>query len=59
LLTRYEGVKQIFVAPKELQVPQDVISMLEECSVDFEVSTNLKDAVKKSDAVYMTRIQDE
>lgn len=59
LLTRYEGVKQIFVAPKELQVPQDVISMLEKCSVDFEVSTNLKDAVKKSDAVYMTRIQDE
>ena len=59
LLTRYEGVKQIFVAPKELQVPQDVMSMLEECSVDFEVSTNLKDAVKKSDAVYMTRIQDE
>ena len=59
LLTRYEGVKQIFVAPKELQVPQDVISMLEECSVDYEVSTNLKDAVKKSDAVYMTRIQDE
>ncbi|MBS7286432.1 MAG: aspartate carbamoyltransferase [Kiritimatiellae bacterium] len=59
LLTRFKSVKQIFVAPDELQVPSDVTATLEENSVEFEISSDLKDAVKKADAVYMTRIQDE
>ena len=59
LLTNFRDVKQIFVAPKELQVPDDVIAVLKEKGVAFEVTDSLKDAVKVSDAVYMTRIQDE
>ena len=59
LLTNFRNVKQIFVAPQELQVPADVVMILAKKGVDFEVCDNLRDAVKVADAVYMTRIQDE
>ncbi len=59
LLTNFKNVRQIFVAPQELQVPADVVMTLAKKGVDFEVSEDLRRAVKESDAVYMTRIQDE
>ncbi len=59
LLTNFRGVKQVFVAPPELQVPDDVVAVLREKGVDYEVGGSLRDAVAASDAVYMTRIQDE
>ncbi len=59
LLTDFTDVKQVFVAPKELQVPQDVIGILEAKGVRYEISDDLRAATKASDAVYMTRIQDE
>ncbi len=59
LLTDFNNIKQIFVAPKELQVPRDVIEILEKKGVPYEISDDLKAATQVSDAVYMTRIQDE
>ena len=59
LLTNFRGVRQIFVAPQELQVPADVVMILAKKGIDFEVMSDLRSAVKTSDAVYMTRIQDE
>jgi aspartate carbamoyltransferase catalytic subunit len=59
LLTRFSNVKQIFVAPDELQVPNDVIEVLKSCGVEYMLSNDLKGAVPQADAVYMTRIQDE
>ena len=59
LLTNFRDVKQIFVAPDELQVPGDVTAILREKGVKYEVAGDLKAAVKVADAVYMTRIQDE
>lgn len=59
LLTNFKNVRQIFVAPQELQVPADVVMVLAKKGVEFEVTDNLQEAVKVSDAVYMTRIQDE
>ena len=59
LLTNFKDVKQVFVAPQELQVPADVVMILAKKGIDFEVCDNLRDAVKVADAVYMTRIQDE
>lgn len=59
LLTNFSNVRQIFVAPPELQVPADVVMTLAKKGVSFEVMDNLKEAIKQSDAVYMTRIQDE
>jgi len=59
LLTHFPGIRQIFVAPEQLQVPQDVLDILKEKGVSYAVSSNLREAVSLSDAVYMTRIQDE
>ncbi len=59
LLTNFRDVKQIFVAPQELQVPADVVMILAKKGIDFEVTDDLKAATRVSDAVYMTRIQDE
>ncbi|MBR4603229.1 MAG: aspartate carbamoyltransferase [Kiritimatiellae bacterium] len=59
LLTNFNGIKQVFVAPPDLQVPADVVMNLAKKGVDFEVTDDLRAAVRVSDAVYMTRIQDE
>ncbi len=59
LLTNFRDVKQIFVAPDALQVPDDVIAILKEKGVKYEIGGDLKAATQVSDAVYMTRIQDE
>ena len=59
LLTNFKNVRQIFVAPQELQVPADVVMILAKKGIEFEVTSDLKAATKMSDAVYMTRIQDE
>jgi aspartate carbamoyltransferase catalytic subunit len=59
LLTEFTGVKQIFVAPKELQISDDVTAMLDAKGVKYEISGDLKAATAEADAVYMTRIQDE
>lgn len=59
LLTNFKDVKQIFVAPPALRVPDDVVASLEAKGVSYEITEDLKAAVKVADAVYMTRIQDE
>lgn len=59
LLTNFPNIRQIFVAPQQLQVPDDVLAILKAKQVEFAVSDNLKEATSLSDAVYMTRIQDE
>ena len=59
LLTNFNDVKQVFVAPKELQVPDDVVAILKKKGVRYEIGDDLRAAVKVADAVYMTRIQDE
>ena len=59
LLTNFKDIHQVFVAPKELQVPDDVVAILKAKGVRYEISDDLKAAVRIADAVYMTRIQDE
>jgi len=59
LLTNFKDVKQVFVAPPELHVPEDVVAVLAAKGVRHEVRESLRDAVPDADAVYMTRIQDE
>ena len=59
LLTNFSDVRQIFVAPPELHVPDDVIAVLEAKGAKHEVRSSLREAVPEADAVYMTRIQDE
>ena len=59
LLTDFNDVKQVFVAPAELQVPGDVIETLKAKGVEYTLCDDLREAVSEADAVYMTRIQDE
>jgi aspartate carbamoyltransferase catalytic subunit len=59
LLRNYTGVKLYFVAPKELQMAEDLKGYLQEQEVAFEERDNLKEVITAVDAVYMTRIQDE
>ena len=59
LLTNFSGVRQVFVAPRELHVPDDVIATLKDKGVEYALCDDLREAVKEADAVYMTRIQDE
>lgn len=59
LLTNFKGVRQVFVAPPELHVPDDVIATLKKKGVEYKQLNDLREAVKEADAVYMTRIQDE
>ena len=59
LLTNFPHVRQVFVAPPQLQGPTDVLEILKAKGVEYAVSDNLREAVSLSDAVYMTRIQDE
>lgn len=59
LLTNFPGIRQVFVAPDQLQVPADVTDILAAKGVRWAKSDNLREAVTVSDAVYMTRIQDE
>jgi aspartate carbamoyltransferase catalytic subunit len=59
LLTRYNDVKQCFVAPKQLQIGEDVLTMLKVAGVKYEVSEDFEAAIPTADAIYMTRVQDE
>ena len=59
LLTRFSDVRQIFVAPRELQIKDDILEMLRRRCVTYEVSHDLRRWLPEADAVYMTRIQDE
>jgi aspartate carbamoyltransferase catalytic subunit len=59
LLKQYEGLKFYFVAPKELQVKQDILDQLDHAGVPYEVTADFGKVIPEVDAIYMTRIQDE
>lgn len=59
LLTNYPNIRQIFVAPEQLQICPDVAMELQRRKTVFELSDDLRTKLPEADAVYMTRIQDE
>jgi len=59
LLKNYDGVKIYFVAPRKLQMGQDLKDYLIENDVNFEEHENFEEIIPLADAIYMTRIQDE
>lgn len=59
LLTNYEGIRHIFVAPEPLQIGQDILDMLKARGSEYIVSDDMHRFLPEADAVYMTRIQDE
>ncbi|MDD5678282.1 MAG: aspartate carbamoyltransferase [Kiritimatiellae bacterium] len=59
LLTRYQGVKQYFIAPPPLQIKDDILDILRAAGIEFEVGSDFEKVIPVADAIYMTRIQDE
>ena len=59
LLTNYRDVRMLFVAPKELQIGDDILALLSRAGVKFELMCDFDKAIPMADAIYMTRIQDE
>ncbi len=59
LLTRFENVKQYFVAPDFLQIDSGVLSVLDRLGISYELVDDIHKVLPEVDAVYLTRLQDE
>jgi aspartate carbamoyltransferase catalytic subunit len=59
LLSQYPGVRFIFVAPQVVQVGTDIIARLDERSVPYMLTDNLREVIGDVDVVYQTRVQRE
>lgn len=58
-LVRYEGIKFIFISPRELMVPDYVTDMLKDRNIPCEEVIRLEEIMPKLDLLYMTRVQKE
>jgi aspartate carbamoyltransferase catalytic subunit len=59
LLCRYPGVRLLFVAPDPLQIKEDILEYVRRQNITYELTGSLPEILAQSDAVYMTRLQDE
>ena len=59
LLGLYPKIRQVFVAPPELQMENDLLDYLRATNVAFECIESLDDVLSEADAFYIMRIQDE
>ena len=59
LLTKFNGIKEYFVAPRELQIGEDILLYLEQHGVSYELTDDFESILPEVDVVYMTRLQDE
>ena len=59
LLTRYPGVRMLFIAPDELQIGDDIVRYIRRYGVQHDLRICLGPSVAECDAIYMTRMQDE
>lgn len=59
-MSRYEGVRFVFISPKELSIPDYLISeVVEPAGVPHKSLTSLEEAMPELDILYMTRVQKE
>lgn len=58
-LVRYEGIKFVFISPRELMVPDYITDMLKEKNIPYEEVIRLENIMSKLDMLYMTRVQKE
>ena len=60
LLTLYKNVNIVYVSPKDYRIEDDLRNHLNTCDqLSFTETDNFMEAVTQSDAIYMTRLQDE
>ncbi|MFI3248316.1 MAG: aspartate carbamoyltransferase [Rikenellaceae bacterium] len=59
-LARYEGIKVILIAPKELQLPEYMLEDLSRNStIEFREVATMEEVISELDILYMTRVQKE
>lgn len=58
-LTRYEGIRFVFISPEELKVPDYITDMLKEKNVPYKEVMHLEEVMPTLDLLYMTRVQKE
>lgn len=58
-LSKFENQKFYFVAPNEIQIPKEILNMLDEKNIEYKLVNDYKDILDKIDVFYMTRIQKE
>lgn len=58
-LTRYSGIRFIFISPEELRVPDYITDMLKEKKIPYEEVVRLDNVMPQLDMLYMTRVQKE
>lgn len=59
LLCEYEDIDIIYVSPKDFEIEKDLKDFLNSKGLRFQETQDFKSAIASSDAIYMTRIQDE
>lgn len=58
-LTRYEGIRFVFISPEELVIPDYLRERLEKLGTDFTEVRTMDEAMSELDVLYMTRVQQE
>lgn len=59
-MCRHKGIKFVLIAPKELQVPDYIISdVLEPSGAEYQLVETMEEVMSSLDVLYMTRIQRE
>lgn len=58
-MSRYSGVKFVFISPDELKIPDWVAKFLDENKIPYTSASRLEDVISSLDILYMTRVQKE
>lgn len=59
-MSRYEGIRFVFISPKELKIPGFIrYNVLEKLRIPYTEVSSLEEAMGNLDVLYMTRIQRE
>ncbi len=59
LLSKFSGVRLLFLSPPELGMGEDILAHLDESGVNWRVEADLRSAFRVADVVYWTRVQKE
>ena len=58
-MSRYSGIRFVFISPDELKMPDYVTDLLRDRHIPYTEVTRLEDAIPELDILYMTRVQRE
>lgn len=59
LLVLYRGITFTLISPKELRMPEEIVSLLKDAGHKVIETEDMESGLKENDTVYLTRIQEE